>query len=144
MSTLLGLRQDLRGDTIFPEVLKSRSEAALVAQTAKYFFTNSDKVGYLCDDSLHHNRGSSSKSNMGAFSYEVSSAENCSGERMSIRSCVCSCSLNMVPRSRFLGGGGFDEDEPQSCPAGTDRWSWWSLASSISVSFTLVNSAPLT
>ena len=47
---------------------------------------------------------SSSKSNMGAFSYEVSSAENCClGERIGIWSCVYSCSLNMVFRLRFLG-----------------------------------------
>ena len=30
---------------MFPDVPKSRSEAALVAQTAKYFFTNFNKVG---------------------------------------------------------------------------------------------------
>jgi len=39
MSTLSGLRQALRGVTIFPEVLNRRSDAALVAQTHKYFFT---------------------------------------------------------------------------------------------------------
>ena len=51
--------------------LKSRSELALVAQTAKYFFAKLDKVEYSCDDSFHHNRESSSKSNIESFSRSV-------------------------------------------------------------------------
>ena len=42
---LSGLRLVLRGDTIFSEVLKSRSEAALVAQTQRYICTIFDSRG---------------------------------------------------------------------------------------------------
>ena len=56
ISTFSDLREALRSDTTLPEVLNSRSEAALVAQAAKYFLANFDRMasstlGYLCNKS---------------------------------------------------------------------------------------------
>ena len=45
ISTFSGFKDALRGETILPDVLKRRSEAALVAQTAKYFLANLDRIG---------------------------------------------------------------------------------------------------
>lgn len=44
ISTFSGFKDALSGDTILPEVLNRRSEAALVAQTARYFLLN--LIGY--------------------------------------------------------------------------------------------------
>ena len=45
MFTLSGLRQDLLGVTMFPDVLNRRSDAALVAHTQRYFLANLAKIG---------------------------------------------------------------------------------------------------
>ena len=45
MLTLLGFKDALKGVTIFPDLLKSLSDEALVAGIPKYFFDTFEKSG---------------------------------------------------------------------------------------------------
>ena len=68
--TLSGFREDLLGVTAFPNVLNSRSDAELVAQTLKYFCVsvicvNGNLVLYMYN--FHHGKISSTASTFGIY-----------------------------------------------------------------------------
>ena len=64
ISTLSGFKDALVGFTIFPDLLKSRSDAALVAGTAKNFFATFDSIGNVISCSFHRSKGSRSASSL--------------------------------------------------------------------------------
>ena len=74
ISTLSGLRCALKGVTIFPAALNSRSELELVAQTQRYFRARHDRTGSLVEFCFHHSSGSSSKSRFEEALYNSTSS----------------------------------------------------------------------